>query len=149
MAFTYLPLSVLGAWWSQASKRTFFWAAVWLVAAHSCLGHKEFRFVFAVVPVAAVYSGQWYISHNTHIYSHKHKSASSVIQTALICAALSVVVFVFVIKTWIDQDNYVWIDLVQSIAYYGSTLTFQRQSVDCVSMCKTILFHTCMYVIKT
>ena len=148
MAFTYLPLSVLGAWWSPASKRTFFWAAVWLVAAHSCLGHKEFRFVFAVAPVAAVYSGQWYISHNTHIYSHKHKSASSVIQTALICAALSVDVvrvFVFVIKTWIDQDN----SVCAVHAYYGSTLTFQRQSVDCVSMCKTILFHTCMYMIKT
>ncbi len=56
--FTSLPLVLLGVWQSHGTNRTLFWLSLWLVGVHSFLGHKEFRFIFAIVPVASVYSGQ-------------------------------------------------------------------------------------------
>ena len=47
----------MGVWLSPGSKRTPFWLSLWFVIVHSFLGHKEFRFIFAIVPVASVYAG--------------------------------------------------------------------------------------------
>lgn len=55
--FTSLPLCLLGAWHCPASRRTPFWLSLVVVAVHSCLGHKEFRFVFPIVPVGSIYAG--------------------------------------------------------------------------------------------
>ena len=34
-----------------------FWLGVWLVGVHSLLAHKEFRFIFPVVPISVMYAG--------------------------------------------------------------------------------------------
>ena len=57
VVFTSLPLCLLGAWHCPASRRTPFWLSLLVVAVHSCLGHKEFRFIFSIVPIGSVYAG--------------------------------------------------------------------------------------------
>ncbi|XP_002976970.2 GPI mannosyltransferase 3 [Selaginella moellendorffii] len=55
MAFTHLPLAVLGIWWS----REWFLAGLvaWILFTYSLLGHKEFRFVLPALPLAMLFAG--------------------------------------------------------------------------------------------
>jgi phosphatidylinositol glycan class B len=43
MAFTFLPLSLAGMWWSK--QRQLSGLIAWVLAIYSTLGHKEFRYV--------------------------------------------------------------------------------------------------------
>lgn len=58
LLFTSLPLVLLGVWlagdwWSRGP----FLLALWELVYHSCLSHKEHRYVFPIVPVGSVYAG--------------------------------------------------------------------------------------------
>ncbi len=72
LLFTFLPLTVLGAWLSPSNwHRAPFWLAVWELIFHSVLSHKEHRYVFPIVPVGMVYAGLF--AHSVYI-NHWSKS---------------------------------------------------------------------------
>ncbi|KAJ7955719.1 Mannosyltransferase [Quillaja saponaria] len=55
MLFTYLPFSVAGIIYSRQWKLAVL--ITWELVLYSLLGHKEFRFVLPVLPIALMYSG--------------------------------------------------------------------------------------------
>ncbi|KAI9126033.1 hypothetical protein K1719_003451 [Acacia pycnantha] len=55
MIFTYLPLSLAGVIYSKQWK--FGGLIAWVLSFYSVLGHKEFRFVLPVLPIALMFSG--------------------------------------------------------------------------------------------
>lgn len=59
--FSLTPLTIHGYMMMGTSHRLLdkipFWLCVWLIAVHSFLSHKEFRFIFPVLPIAALYAG--------------------------------------------------------------------------------------------
>lgn len=59
LLFTSLPLVVMGVWLAPGGwwKRAPFLLALWELILHSCLSHKEHRYVLPIVPVASVYAG--------------------------------------------------------------------------------------------
>ena len=44
---------VEGGWWKRGS----FLLALWELIVHSCLSHKEHRYVLPIVPIASLYAG--------------------------------------------------------------------------------------------
>ncbi|XP_055822992.1 mannosyltransferase APTG1 isoform X2 [Solanum dulcamara] len=57
MVFTFLPFSLAGIFKSKQWKLSGLIA--WSLAIYSLLGHKEFRFVLPVLPIALMFSGYW------------------------------------------------------------------------------------------
>lgn len=55
MAFTFLPLSLAGIWWSQQWKLCGLIA--WVLGIYSTLGHKEFRFILPILPLVMMFAG--------------------------------------------------------------------------------------------
>ncbi|KAF7838088.1 GPI mannosyltransferase 3 isoform X1 [Senna tora] len=55
MIFTHLPFSIAGILYSKQWK--FAGLMAWVLAFYSVLGHKEFRFVLPVLPIALMFSG--------------------------------------------------------------------------------------------
>ncbi|XP_010278015.1 PREDICTED: GPI mannosyltransferase 3 [Nelumbo nucifera] len=55
MLFTFLPFSLVGIFKSKQWK--LFGLIVWVLGLYSLLGHKEFRFVLPVLPIALMFSG--------------------------------------------------------------------------------------------
>ncbi|XP_004309941.1 PREDICTED: GPI mannosyltransferase 3 isoform X1 [Fragaria vesca subsp. vesca] len=55
MVFTYLPFSIAGIMQSKQWKLSGLIA--WVLGLYSVLGHKEFRFVLPVLPIALIFSG--------------------------------------------------------------------------------------------
>ncbi|XP_071729642.1 mannosyltransferase APTG1-like isoform X2 [Rutidosis leptorrhynchoides] len=55
MIFTYLPFTVVGIIQSKNWKLS--GLILWVLVLYSVLGHKEFRFVLPVLPIALVYAG--------------------------------------------------------------------------------------------
>ncbi|KAK4431922.1 GPI mannosyltransferase 3 [Sesamum alatum] len=55
MVFTYLPFSVAGVIMSKEWKLP--GLILWVLGTYSLLGHKEFRFVLPVLPIALMFSG--------------------------------------------------------------------------------------------
>ena len=58
ITFTLLPLFLLGVWFSSPAQRVFFYVGVWLLVSYSILGHKELRYIMALLPIASVYAGE-------------------------------------------------------------------------------------------
>ncbi|KAI5067112.1 hypothetical protein GOP47_0017640 [Adiantum capillus-veneris] len=52
---TFLPLSILGIWWSKQWQLAGLMG--WVLSLYSCLGHKEFRFVLPVLPIGLMFAG--------------------------------------------------------------------------------------------
>lgn len=61
LLFTALPLVALGVWLAPGGwwRRGPFLLAMWELILHSCLSHKEHRYVLPIVPVASVYAGMY------------------------------------------------------------------------------------------
>ncbi|KAL3614020.1 Mannosyltransferase aptg1 [Castilleja foliolosa] len=55
MLFTYIPFSIAGIITSKAKKLS--GLIIWVLGIYSLLGHKEFRFVLPVLPIALMFSG--------------------------------------------------------------------------------------------
>ncbi|KAG0553836.1 hypothetical protein KC19_12G042800 [Ceratodon purpureus] len=55
MAFTFLPLTLAGMWWSE--QRQLSGLIAWVLAVYSTLGHKEFRFILPILPLALMFAG--------------------------------------------------------------------------------------------
>lgn len=55
MIFTFLPLVFAGIYMSK--ERKFSGLIAWVLGIYSVLGHKEFRFVLPVLPIALMFSG--------------------------------------------------------------------------------------------
>ncbi|KAK6127023.1 hypothetical protein DH2020_039239 [Rehmannia glutinosa] len=55
MLFTYIPFSVAGVIMSKQWKLS--GLIIWVLGIYSLLGHKEFRFVLPVLPIALMFSG--------------------------------------------------------------------------------------------
>lgn len=55
MVLTFMPLSLLGIWWSKQ------WQVAgligWVLSLYSFLGHKEFRFVLPILPLGLMFAG--------------------------------------------------------------------------------------------
>ncbi|KAG6541769.1 hypothetical protein Mapa_016781 [Marchantia paleacea] len=55
MVFSFLPLTIYGIW---LSKRWYYAGLIgWVLSLYSLLGHKEFRFVLPVLPLAMMFAG--------------------------------------------------------------------------------------------
>jgi phosphatidylinositol glycan class B len=54
---TFLPLLALGVYQVTCLQRLAFYASVWLVGVYSMLAHKEFRFLYPIVPLLLPYCG--------------------------------------------------------------------------------------------
>jgi phosphatidylinositol glycan class B len=57
MVFTFLPLMAVGIWKGVSHSVPLLLLFVWGVAVFSLLPHKEFRFLFPLLPLAHIYSG--------------------------------------------------------------------------------------------
>lgn len=55
MLFTFLPLSIIGIY--KSKKWRLSGLIAWVLGIYSILGHKEFRFVLPVLPIALMFSG--------------------------------------------------------------------------------------------
>lgn len=55
MIFSCIPLLVAGIWWSKQWRLAGLIA--WVLSLYSILGHKEFRFVLPVLPLAMMFAG--------------------------------------------------------------------------------------------
>ncbi|XP_049932426.1 mannosyltransferase APTG1 isoform X2 [Nymphaea colorata] len=55
MLFTFAPFTTIGIWQSKEWK--LFGLIAWVLGVYSILGHKEFRFVLPVLPIALLFSG--------------------------------------------------------------------------------------------
>ncbi|CAA0836061.1 Alg9-like mannosyltransferase family [Striga hermonthica] len=55
MLFTYIPFSIAGIIMSKEWKLS--GLIIWVLGVYSLLGHKEFRFVLPVLPIALIFSG--------------------------------------------------------------------------------------------
>ncbi|CAN6466607.1 unnamed protein product [Victoria cruziana] len=55
MLFTFAPFTIVGIWQSKEWK--LFGLVAWVLGIYSILGHKEFRFVLPVLPIALMFSG--------------------------------------------------------------------------------------------
>ncbi|XP_074264446.1 mannosyltransferase APTG1 isoform X1 [Silene latifolia] len=55
MLFTFLPFSVAGIIYSKHWKLS--GLIGWVIGIYSILGHKEFRFIFPVLPIALIFAG--------------------------------------------------------------------------------------------
>jgi len=53
--FTFLPIFPFGVRYSRSPA--LFFLALWVVSVYSLLGHKEFRFLFPLLPICCIYSG--------------------------------------------------------------------------------------------
>jgi phosphatidylinositol glycan class B len=53
---TFLPLTGYGIWCAKSTRRTAAYASLWLLCIYSLLAHKEFRFIYPIVPIALVYA---------------------------------------------------------------------------------------------
>ncbi|KAL5548873.1 hypothetical protein UlMin_004104 [Ulmus minor] len=75
MLFTFLPFSVAGILHSKQWKLSGLIA--WVVGLYSTLGHKEFRFVLPVLPIALIFSGYSLASLSKPEYSNSKRTGSS------------------------------------------------------------------------
>ncbi|GFP85497.1 GPI mannosyltransferase 3 [Phtheirospermum japonicum] len=55
MLFTYIPFSIAGILMSKEKKLS--GLIIWVLGVYSLLGHKEFRFVLPMLPIALMFSG--------------------------------------------------------------------------------------------
>lgn len=74
MIFTFLPFMVVGIIQSKHWKLS--GLILWVLGVYSVLGHKEFRFVLPVLPIALVYSG-YSLAMLSQQYSSGKKATSS------------------------------------------------------------------------
>lgn len=54
---SFVPVFVLGV--AVAARRELFYLLCWTVFVYSLLGHKEFRFIFPILPIAHAYAGHF------------------------------------------------------------------------------------------
>ncbi|XP_064606648.1 GPI mannosyltransferase 3-like [Liolophura sinensis] len=52
---THLLPFTLGVWWAR--NKVLLWVILWIIFIYSFLGHKEFRFLYSLVPMAMYYCG--------------------------------------------------------------------------------------------
>ncbi|KAK9762674.1 glycosylphosphatidylinositol anchor biosynthesis [Basidiobolus ranarum] len=52
---TFIPFWIYGA--IKSKHRELFFAAIWVSFGYSLLGHKEFRFIYIILPILLMYSG--------------------------------------------------------------------------------------------
>ena len=52
----FLPLTLFGAF--NSHFKLLFFASMWYIAVFSLLGHKEFRFIYPILPIALAYAGK-------------------------------------------------------------------------------------------
>ncbi|KAL6980644.1 Mannosyltransferase aptg1 [Sarracenia purpurea var. burkii] len=79
MLFTFLPFSIAGNIWSKKWKLSGLIA--WVLGFYSVLGHKEFRFVLPVLPIALIFSGYSLATIGNPDSSYGRRKGSSTIQT--------------------------------------------------------------------
>ncbi|KAF9613725.1 hypothetical protein IFM89_010167 [Coptis chinensis] len=75
MLFTFLPFSISGIFQSKQWK--LFGLMAWVLGLYSVLGHKEFRFVLPVLPIALMFSGYSLGSLGTLSDSERKRKRSS------------------------------------------------------------------------
>ncbi|KAI8050246.1 Alg9-like mannosyltransferase family-domain-containing protein [Syncephalis plumigaleata] len=71
---TFLPLTIYGIRKaSAATHRTAAYASLWLLSIYSLLAHKEFRFIYPIVPIGIVYAayGARYWWHSSRLQSSR------------------------------------------------------------------------------
>ncbi|KAK4802981.1 hypothetical protein SAY86_001184 [Trapa natans] len=74
MIFTFLPFSILGI--TVAKHWRLAGIIPWVLGLYSILGHKEFRFVLAVLPIALIFSGV-YLASLSNLYHLRNESKQS------------------------------------------------------------------------
>ncbi|PSS08222.1 GPI mannosyltransferase [Actinidia chinensis var. chinensis] len=79
MLFTFLPFSIAGIIRSKQWKLSGLIA--WVLGLYSALGHKEFRFVLPVLPIALMFSGYTLASIGKSDSSYGKRKGSTSIQT--------------------------------------------------------------------
>lgn len=79
MLFTFLPFSIAGIMQSKQWKLSGLIA--WVLGLYSVLGHKEFRFVLPVLPIALMFSGYALATLRTPDFLKSEKKKSSNIHT--------------------------------------------------------------------
>lgn len=55
--FTHLVIFIPGILKSPPNYRIIGWLMVWVISLYSFLSHKEFRFIFPILPLAMLYCG--------------------------------------------------------------------------------------------
>ncbi|XP_032218088.1 GPI mannosyltransferase 3 isoform X2 [Nematostella vectensis] len=93
--FTHLPLFLCGVY--KSSQRILAALVMWVLMVYSFLGHKEFRFIFPVLPICMCYAGNYLVYLNssfksgTKSPSKKHtlprKITIATIVFGLVCAS--------------------------------------------------------------
>jgi hypothetical protein len=68
-----VPVFVAGA--VIAPRRELLYVLCWTVLAYSLLGHKEFRFIFPILPIAHIYAG--YFLHRAYLWTRTTAAAAS------------------------------------------------------------------------
>ncbi|KAF3649801.1 putative E3 ubiquitin-protein ligase XBAT32-like [Capsicum annuum] len=95
MVFTFLPFSLAGIFKSKQWKLSGLIA--WCLGIYSLLGHKEFRFVLPVLPIALMFAGYWLATIGGPDKSNgqgkrspsTHDSCSAKLQLAILFLAVS------------------------------------------------------------
>ncbi|PKA55335.1 Dol-P-Man:Man(7)GlcNAc(2)-PP-Dol alpha-1,6-mannosyltransferase [Apostasia shenzhenica] len=72
MVFTFLPYSLYGIYYSKEWRLSGLIA--WVLGIYSLLGHKEFRFVLPVLPIALIFSGYTLAAFSRHKHPKRKRS---------------------------------------------------------------------------
>ncbi|CAB4292832.1 unnamed protein product [Prunus armeniaca] len=102
MIFSFLPFSVAGIMQSKHWKLS--GLIVWVLGLYSVLGHKEFRFVLPVLPIALIFSGHSLAALRSTISANgRGKESSNIHRT---CPAKMQVAIFFLLATNIPMALY-------------------------------------------
>lgn len=93
MLFTFLPFSIAGIILSKQWKLSGLIA--WVLGLYSVLGHKEFRFVLPVLPIALMFSGYSLATIRRSDSSHDRRKGSPSIHTKCPSKKHWVIIFLF------------------------------------------------------
>ncbi|CAL5375059.1 unnamed protein product [Camellia sinensis] len=93
MLFTFLPFSIAGLILSKQWKLSGLIA--WVLGLYSVLGHKEFRFVLPVLPIALMFSGYSLATIGRSDSPHNRRKGSPSIHTKCLSKKHWVIIFLF------------------------------------------------------